>query len=47
MVDATFETANMAIVIITATILEFWFDILNPFKICGQMIYNVRNTNQT
>jgi hypothetical protein len=29
----------MAIVIDTATILEFWLDILNPFKICGQMIY--------
>ena len=30
---------NMVIVIIIATILEFWLDILNPFKICGQMIY--------
>ena len=29
----------MAIVIDTATILEFWLDILNLLKICGQMIY--------
>ena len=29
----------MAIVIDTATILEFWLDILNLLKICGQVIY--------
>jgi len=29
----------MAIVIDTATFLEFWLDILNLLKICGQMIY--------
>ena len=29
----------MAIVIDTATFLEFWVDILNLLKICGQMIY--------
>ena len=29
----------MAIVIDTATILEFWLQIQNLLKICGQMIY--------